>query len=192
MLKKRIKWEKWNSPFDVEDDEDDEDTDNWKNKNVKKDTHINQMIIGPMGIIPITEHGNPSKLYNFWMMHTNFNLSEPVCNTLNKVDGIEGLDVFTRYRARLAFGKLFEEEAIQEEIEKVLCVNDDTQKPNQTPVQQPKNHLDAIKQQMQAKYKHWFIAITEKEEIKLFGNDSKEVVEKKLLEYPNAQICKSW
>lgn len=187
-LKKRIKWEKWISPFDVEEDDEDGYKD-W-NEDKKPTVNLTQMIAGPMGLIPITEHGNPSKLYNFWMMHTNFNISEPVTSQLEKVDGVEGLDVFGRYRARLAFGKLFDDSEVREQIEKLLCDSTPAQAPTTQPV--PKSNLEAIKQQMQNKYKHWFIAITDKNEIKLFGNDDREVVEQKLLEYPNAQICKSW
>ena len=190
MLNKMVKWEKWVGPFDEENDKensDDEDGDNWKKKS-KPSQATTQTMIGPMGIIPINEHNNPSKIYNFWMLHTNFSISFPVMNLLQKTDGVEGLDVFSRYRARIAFGQLFDDYEVRNKIEMSLC------SPPVTPSVpiQLKTHLQAIKDEMKTKYKYWFIAVTEKDEIKLFGDDSKQKVEEKILEYPNAKICKSW
>lgn len=199
-MRKRIKWEKWVSPFNTQNEEEEEDADgeDWKSKGSVKSLNLGQTIVGPMGIVPLTEHGDPAKLYNFHMMHTNFNLSEPIQNTIQNIDGVEGLDIFSRYRARLAFGKLFDENDVQESIEAVLCkeeVSQVTKKVEILPSVKKDavfSRLDAVKEQMRMKYAYWFIAITEKEEVKLFGNENKEVVEQKILEYPNAKICKSW
>ena len=81
-----------------------EETDMIDNKTNKE--HI-KAIITPMGIIPVEEYSASSKIFNFWVGHTNFNISKPIANIIENTDGIETLDIFTRYRFRVGIGKLF-------------------------------------------------------------------------------------
>ena len=83
---------------------------------------LGQCIAGPMGIIPITEHGDPAVVYDFWMMHTNFPISARVVSVLRRVQGIEGLNVYSPYRARVAFGKAFVRAEVINAVQQALGV----------------------------------------------------------------------
>lgn len=60
-----------------------------------------------MGIIPLTEYSRPSKVFNFWVGHTNFNISKNICKIIEETEGVEIFNVFTRYRFRIGIGKLW-------------------------------------------------------------------------------------
>lgn len=124
-----IKWEKWIDPFgrDVDEakwtdynndivdinniinshqDEDDEENDDIKSQHIPANNPI-KVIASPLGLIPYNEHTASGKIFNFWLGHTNFNISKSIKDIIEKCDGVEILDVFTRYRFRIAIGKCF-------------------------------------------------------------------------------------
>jgi hypothetical protein len=60
-----------------------------------------------MCIVPYNELTAPGSLFNFWVGHTNFNLSKKIVKIIEESEGVEILDVFTRYRFRIGIGKCF-------------------------------------------------------------------------------------
>jgi len=70
----------------------------------------------PMGIIPVTENTASGKIFNFWIGHTNFNISKRVSDIIEETEGVETLDVFTRYRFRIAIGKAFSDSEVMRDI----------------------------------------------------------------------------
>lgn len=115
----KIIWEKWNDPFGENIDEtmwnhyDDENIEDGSSELMNDEiirSKINKpikVIASPMGLIPYNEHTASSKIFNFWVGHTNFDISQPIIDIIEKSHGIELLDVFTRYRFRIAIGKSF-------------------------------------------------------------------------------------
>ena len=73
-----------------------------------------------MGIIPFNDNTASGKIFNFWMGHTNFDISKSIVNIIEKIDGVETLDVFTRYRFRIAIGKAFDDSQIMRNINKKI------------------------------------------------------------------------
>lgn len=129
-LENLVIWEKWRDPFgmdDVEDDieniDDDADPDSMYNgleedkskPNFHQAEHIRVMAT-PMGIIPITENTASSKIFNFWTGHTNFNITSKIASIIAETEGVESLDVFTRYRFRISVGKAFEDSSVMRNI----------------------------------------------------------------------------
>ena len=120
-----IAWQKWFDPFGEDDpnlpsrlDEDDSDhfdetSDGVNNKPVRA-------IATPMGLIPYTENTASSKIFNFWVGHTNFTLTKRLSNIIENIDGVETLDIFTRYRFRIAIGKNFDASRVMKEINDVV------------------------------------------------------------------------
>lgn len=129
-----IMWEKWVDPFgqdmdeakwtdynnDITDidnilngDSDNEEEDDEDNDTEKKQFHKPisrnpvKVIASPLGLIPYNEHTASGKIFNFWLGHTNFSITEKVKDTIEQCDGVEILDIFTRYRFRIAIGKCF-------------------------------------------------------------------------------------
>jgi len=125
MINKKplIIWQKWIDPFgddmaesrwdeyDKEDENIDLEEDSYppdlKEGLEKTRAYSIKVISSPMGLIPYGEHTASSKIFNFWTGHTNFNLSKTVIDCIEDVDGVETLDIFTRYRLRVGIGKCF-------------------------------------------------------------------------------------
>jgi hypothetical protein len=123
----KIIWEKWTDPFGDDLDEtkwnnyDDEDLDN--DAELLDDEYIKtkmgkpvKVIASPVGLIPYNEHTASSKIFNFWVGHTNFNISKTISNIIEKCDGVELLDIFTRYRFRMGIGKCFNDSEIMQNV----------------------------------------------------------------------------
>ena len=114
----KIIWEKWTDPFGQDFDEmkwnhyDDENMDEsseiFDNDILKsKFAKPIKIIASPMGLIPYNEYTASSKIFNFWVGHTNFNITREISDIIEKCSGIELLDIFTRYRFRIGIGKCF-------------------------------------------------------------------------------------
>ena len=129
-----IIWQKWFDPFgeddseskssvdlphdnDYEEEEDDDDEeDNFDNANHLYSKKPLRAIATPMGLIPYTENTASSKIFNFWVGHSNFDLSAGVVNIIEDTEGTETLDVFSRYRFRIAIGKAFDDAKVMKNI----------------------------------------------------------------------------
>jgi hypothetical protein len=136
--KPTIVWEKWVDPFGADMDEakwtdynnefpyvNDENDDN-EDHDEPKITHNKgkpiRVIASPLGLIPYNEYTASSKIFNFWLGHTNFNISESIKKIIEESEGVEILDIFTRYRFRIAIGKCFNDS------ETMKNINDDITK----------------------------------------------------------------
>jgi hypothetical protein len=69
-----------------------------------------------MGVIPINENTASNKIFNFWMGHTNFDITKDIVDTIEETSGVESLDIFTRYRFRISVGKAFDDSQIMRDI----------------------------------------------------------------------------
>lgn len=136
-----IIWQKWVDPFGEKeddlsiDDNDDElnnfyDTDQDDleediNGNNSLNSLISQpkpikVIATPMGIIPVNENTASGKIFNFWIGHTNFNITAEISKIIESCHGVECLNVFTRYRFRIAIGKAFTDSIVMKEIQDTI------------------------------------------------------------------------
>jgi hypothetical protein len=122
--KSLIIWQKWFDPFGEDDSQDhsmhdpyeDTDTDDYRdndNMSLKKPVRA---IATPMGLIPYTENTASSKIFNFWVGHTNFDIDQKIADIIELSEGVETLDIFTRYRFRIAIGKVFDDSSVMKEI----------------------------------------------------------------------------
>jgi len=116
-----IVWEKWVDPLGGEEDissinrsySDEEDQAIIKTKPIR-------MLMTPMGMIPYNENTASSSIFNFWVGHANFDISENICSLIEEADGVETLDIFTRYRFRVAFGKVFDDGEAMRNINNII------------------------------------------------------------------------
>lgn len=178
---KEVKFMKWEDPLlaglanNTSEDEDEE----WNENKADKATKVSgPFLVGPIGIIPINEGNVPSKLFNFWMMHTNFSITPKLIDKMEAVNGVETLDVWTRYRARIGIGKIFDETEVLNDIEKELCSEE-------------KDSIDILKKDLKSKYKFWAIVVSDNKVIPFVGK-SKEEVEGKVSSFKTEQILRSW
>jgi hypothetical protein len=117
-----IIWEKWKDPFGGDEDVDEDPTKYWDEENEEdlEDIKRSKVIVTPMGLIPYSENTNASKIFKFWVGHTNFTISQRIASMLEEIDGIETLDIYTRYRFRIGIGKTFNDREVMSNINKVL------------------------------------------------------------------------
>ena len=130
LIKRKIIWEKWEDPFlfpevkeqttnqsdypDFESAYDDEEEYEQPNEN---DAII---LYSSMGLIPYNEKTPSSKIFNFWVGHTNFDITNSIQELISSVTGVEILDVFTRYRFRIAVAKAFKDRNVMNDISKAI------------------------------------------------------------------------
>lgn len=146
MKKLNLKFKKWQDPYgenieDVEfpgfnrvkkvekaayqdgDSYDDDDIDEDEDARPDIDVVPNRplkFIATSMGHIPLTEYTQPSKVFNFWVGHTNFDVTEDIYDVIEEVDGVEILDIFTRYRFRIGIGEMFEHGDVMRDVRKQI------------------------------------------------------------------------
>jgi hypothetical protein len=121
-----IIWEKWVDPFGFddqqEDDLDSEYTDSYDDEeellqeSLKPKKIKCQIINTPFGLVPINENTASTKIFNFWSGHTNFSITVAIANIIENTDGVETLNVFTRYRFRIGIGKAFKDSFVMRAI----------------------------------------------------------------------------
>lgn len=105
----KIDFEKVTNPFKEDDVED-----------MYEDSHAGN--VGILAFNPERQVDVFLRDYNLHIMYTNFPISEPLAKILNIFPGVETLDIITPYRAKISFGKLFEEEEVQAGIRKSITV----------------------------------------------------------------------
>ncbi len=125
-----IVWEKWVDPYSqtVEDpiptDEDEQDLEDEyleDEEEVEEYGTVDKLgkfraIATPMGIIPINESTASGKIFNFWVGHTNFDITNALALIIEETPGVETLDIFTRYRFRIGIGKAFHDSKVMRDI----------------------------------------------------------------------------
>jgi len=132
-----VVWQKWVDPFGFDDDE--EELSSFINKDQADETEYNQtsalpdqeiiqnmkastikVMATPMGIIPINDNTASGKIFNFWIGHTNFNITKKIAGVIEAINGVETLDIFTRYRFRIAIGKAFNDSEVMRDINNTI------------------------------------------------------------------------
>lgn len=142
-ITKLIMWQKWLNPYELPSDDgkvlseiSDEELDNSENwdsysegsDDLEEDEdkpsllfHTSaKAIITPMGMIPLHEKTACTKIFKFWIGHTNFNISQKIASVIEEVEGVEILDIFTRYRFRVAIGQAFKDREVMQNIQEAI------------------------------------------------------------------------
>lgn len=55
--------------------------------------------------------------FDCWIAHTNFDITHGIKNKLNKIEGVEVLKIFSRYRFFVGIGKMFDFAEVRKNIE---------------------------------------------------------------------------
>lgn len=122
--KPSVVWEKWQDPFEPYDDipthstpEDfieqpeyiDDINDEQDQEEGIEDLQPKKVraILTPFGLIPYDETNSLNNIFNFWIGHTNFDITTNIAKIIEETQGVETLDIFSRYRFRIGIGKLF-------------------------------------------------------------------------------------
>lgn len=121
-MKKTVAWEYWIDPLgrnlsDVE-GPDYKDDDDFKPYNDNPEINFNKAIYTPFGMISNIKAALMTKNVEFWIMQTNFDITEDVLRAIENIDGVEIVEVYTRYRARIGFPRngFFDISRVKEDI----------------------------------------------------------------------------
>lgn len=58
------------------------------------------------------------RYFKLYMMHTNFGITKPMLRVIEGTEGVETVDILTRYRIRIGIGKLFRSAEVTNKIRK--------------------------------------------------------------------------
>jgi hypothetical protein len=110
-MKKNIIWRKWTDPL------------------VKQIKSIEQegsevsgppqaVLYTPMGVLGCVTDTFVANSFDFWMMYTNFSITPQIAQIIDNTHGVESLDIYTKYRARIGFptSGLFDVEHVMQQI----------------------------------------------------------------------------
>lgn len=120
-MNRNIGWERW-VDFD-EDIDDDSIEDQDEGEEVENEDKIFNLvpitIRTPLGLYNPYESMSPTKMFDCWICHTNFDISGSE-HVLDNIEGIEVLKVMTRYRIFIGIGKMFSLTDVRPKVE--LCL----------------------------------------------------------------------
>ena len=74
----------------------------------------------PLGMFSIDDPLRPSKMFDCWIGHANFDLTAEMVMEIEKVDGIEAFKIMSRYRFFIGIGKLFNFRDVRQEIQDII------------------------------------------------------------------------
>ena len=82
-----------------------------------------------MGLLTVTENALAANHFEFWILHTNFDITEEVAETICKSRGVDAFIPLTRYRCRIGFptSKLFVVSELKLEIQKNIIALDEAE-----------------------------------------------------------------
>lgn len=126
---KKIRWEKWIDPFETLINKDDfNDDEGYKDSYEKmlSQKQVPAIWSSSFGSVPLTEDTLPGKMFNFWICHTNFDVTKKELYIMNQTVGVESIDILTRYRFRISIAKMFDEQEIKTNLENGLCDENDS------------------------------------------------------------------
>ena len=128
MLKKKIAWERWDEDvieqevvenfYDLGQEDDDEEAVEDALAFLQR---IPSLVTTPMGMYQLHDKMNIVNQFDCWMGYTNFDITKSVQEALENIEGVELLNIMTRYRFFLGVGKLFEFPDVRKLIESSLC-----------------------------------------------------------------------
>jgi len=133
MADKQIVWERWYDPLKSAIDDyksvvKDCFTEHLANEHIPAEMILDRpfpvrgpILISNIGPIPIHEGNCPDKIFKFWIGHTNFDITQEVFDKIEKIPGVEILNIWTRYRFRLGVGKAFEDRDVMNEIDRLVA-----------------------------------------------------------------------
>ena len=134
---KKVVWEKWSDPYAVDDthykfedlelksteevaefEELEEEFQDPEFDSVEQ--HMFKFLITDHGAVPVNNNHSIDKVFNFWTGHTNFSITPKIAKQIELVEGVEVLDIITRYRFRVGVGKLFKGNEVMGSVQRTI------------------------------------------------------------------------
>ena len=155
-MNKQIHWEKWDEADFITDSLGDEEDVSEEELDMPS-MHLGTFsltfpkIRTPLGFFSIDDPLRPSIMFDCWIGHTNFDITNEVKQLIEKTPGIEAFRVMSRYRFFIGIGKLFKFRHSAQLIQSALNVTLTPKEAGGDDV-----FIDIIKKQLKS-YKRWAI-----------------------------------
>jgi len=198
-MTKKFRWEKWidplNSnidevevvpkPIDIEDmpeylEEDDNSAMLIRDEEEGEELHsVTPMKVAhtKLGMVTLTEYSLLANNFNFYILHTNFDIGIKEASIIEQCPGVETLAVITRYRVKIGFPKstkpqfnddMWNLSALQMNIEKELMAEDNAE----TTFQELSDDLEEARLEA-SKNRYWAIIQFPNKTIDTISSDEK-------------------
>ena len=160
-MKRTIAWDKWQDPSEEEVKED-FNSEEWEDDNnpdmANIISKIPELVSTPMGVFRLHDKMNPSKQFDCWVGHTNFDITPEIGEEIERVPGVEVLVFLTRYRFFLGVGKLFQFRDVRVEIEQMFQSDSEERSEMSQIDRKTEIDIEKIKQEI-SKDKCWSIFV---------------------------------
>jgi hypothetical protein len=133
MTKKRkIAWESWNAKVEeffteeqeelISEEDEESDFHNLYDL-VPSDIFVaqNRLIHTPIGAYPEDSLLRPSRRWDCWIAHTNFEITSSILAKIEDIEGIEALKIMGRYSFFVCVARLFDIKDVRKKIETDIC-----------------------------------------------------------------------
>jgi hypothetical protein len=84
---------------------------------------IQNLMSTPFGLWKVDDVMHPYRQFELWMGNANFTITDEIADTLERVPGVEVLQIMSRYKFIIGVGKLFDFHEVRLAIEKHLSCN---------------------------------------------------------------------
>ena len=74
----------------------------------------------PLGIFSIDDPLRPSKMFDCWIGHTNFDLTHEIAMKIEEVPGVEAFKIMSRYRFFIGIAQLFNFRDVRQDIQDII------------------------------------------------------------------------
>lgn len=177
-MRKQIVWEKWRDPM-LSNYEETEwpgyDLDENGDKIPIHTADRQPVMHTPFGMISVVNDTMATSAFDFWMMYTNFDITEGIARIIEQVPGVETLEINTRYRARIGFPRsgLFRPRDVMHEIDKAVRGLDHAQQHQQlVGLEVDVAHkVMATRDEIEKKHEHWAIWVVPNGNMETIGSD---------------------
>jgi len=185
MPSKKIAWENWKEKVDcgppktklndsMEETEEvlESDEDSIENSFLSV-LEVPRLIQTPLGIFHYEDKLRPSEKFDCWLGYTNFDITQNVSDAIELVDGVEALEVMSRYTFFLGIGKMFKFRAVRISIEESIFGDDywNSEK-SLSEDDDIMRSIELIKEQLSSE-KHWAIFVSNDGDIDYAKSDNK-------------------
>ena len=178
MPSNKIAWENWKekvdySPPENKPEESTEDDEDIIEKSFLSAMEIPRLVQTPLGIFHYEDKLKPSEKFDCWIGYTNFDITQIVSDLIESVDGVEALEVMSRYTFFLGVGKMFNFRDVRLGIESLILdpeyIDDESHILENDEIIRS---IEIIKEQLSSE-KHWAIFVSNEGDIDYAKTDNK-------------------
>ena len=178
MPSNKIAWENWKekvdySPPENKPEESTEDDEDIIEKSLLSAMEIPRLVQTPLGIFHYEDKLKPSEKFDCWIGYTNFDITQIISDLIESVDGVEALEVMSRYTFFLGVGKMFNFRDVRLGIESLILdpeyIDDESHILENDEIIRS---IEIIKEQLSSE-KHWAIFVSNEGDIDYAKTDNK-------------------